>query len=50
MNAIDVLGPTRKFILGTSDSITEHTSEENLKSFFQTAREYGTEVAKKIYD
>jgi uroporphyrinogen-III decarboxylase len=48
-NALDILGPTRKFILGTSDSLVEHTSEENLQAYFQTAREYGSETARRVF-
>lgn len=40
-DAIDALAPTGRFILGTSDSITEGTPEENMRAFFDTAREYG---------
>ncbi len=46
---LEILGPTRRFILGTSDSITEHTPEENIVSFFQSARQYGKMVAEKMF-
>ncbi len=46
---LDILGPTKKFVLGTSDSITEHTSEQNLNAFFATATERGTEIAQKTF-
>jgi len=48
-DAIDVLAPTRRFILGTSDSITEGTPEENIRAFFSAAREHGRRAAKELY-
>lgn len=48
-DVIDALAPTGKFILGTSDSITEGPTDENIHALFYTAREYGTLVAKKLY-
>lgn len=38
---IETFAPTGRFILGTSDSIPEHTPEENMRAFFDTARECG---------
>ncbi|MCK4626784.1 MAG: hypothetical protein KAV00_15845 [Phycisphaerae bacterium] len=46
---MEILGPTGRFILGTSDSITEDTPEENMWALFKTAREYGKVMADKLY-
>ena len=46
---MEILGPTGRFILGTSDSITEDTPEENMWALFRTAREYGKIMADKLY-
>lgn len=47
--AMETLAPTRRFILGTSDSITEGVPEENIRAFFQTARSAGQEWARQLY-
>lgn len=38
--AIDTAGPTG-FILGSSDSIRDGTPMENVRAYFEAAREYG---------
>jgi len=35
---MDIFAPTGRFILGTSDSITEGTPEENMHAFFETGK------------
>ena len=47
-DAIDIFGPTRKFILGLSDSIPDLTPEENVRAFIASARTYGKAMAGKL--
>ena len=47
---IENLGPTRKFILGTTGSITEGTPEENILAYFDTACKHCETVAKILYN
>ena len=46
---LDIMAPGGKFILGTSDSIPDGSPEENVMAFFSTAREYGQEIAGRLY-
>ncbi|MCD4824114.1 MAG: hypothetical protein K8S55_05865 [Phycisphaerae bacterium] len=45
---METLTPTGKFILGTTDSITEGTPLENMHAFFNAARKYGKIAARKL--
>ena len=40
-DAIEVAAPGSGFILGSSDSIRDGTSEENLRAYFMAARKHG---------
>lgn len=48
-DAVAALGPTRRFILSASDSITEGTPEANVRAFFAASRTYGREMARQLY-
>ena len=41
IDAIKIAGQGGRLILGTSDSIREGTPEENVRTYFETARKYG---------
>jgi hypothetical protein len=47
--AVDILAPTRRFILGSSDSFAEGTPDENIIAFFEAGRACGQAAAKKLY-
>ena len=50
IETIDILAPTGRFILGSSDSFTEGTPEENIHAFFEMGKLHGAKVAKRLYD
>ena len=42
IDALSICAPNGRFILGSSDSFREGTSEINIKTYFDTAMEYGS--------
>ncbi len=41
IEALEIAAPGGRFILGSSDSFRENTPDENIVTYFKTAREYG---------
>ncbi|HXK72289.1 MAG: hypothetical protein PHY13_10335 [Clostridia bacterium] len=42
VDALSICAPNGRFILGSSDSFREGTPEINIKTYFDTAMEYGS--------